>query len=108
MFTPTYYHNPNCSKSREGLLILKNSNTSFTLRNFIEAPLSIEELKELLHLHEDPIQLLRDAKGDESDEQILSDLSKDQTRLQRPLLRYSDGLIILRPVDLVHAFISTK
>ena len=38
------YHNPRCSKSREGLEILTNSGKEFKIREYLKEPLSEEEL----------------------------------------------------------------
>ena len=38
------YHNPRCSKSREGLAILEASKVNFETIHYIETPISKEEL----------------------------------------------------------------
>lgn len=54
------YHNPRCSKSREGLEILKNSGKEFKIREYIKEPLSEEELTCLLDkLKIEPEMLVR-------------------------------------------------
>jgi len=42
------YHNPRCSKSREGLGILQSAKVDFEIIEYIKNPLSFEDLKEIL------------------------------------------------------------
>jgi len=54
------YHNPRCSKSREGLDILKNSGKDFSIREYLKEPLTEEELTKLLgKLKIEPEMLVR-------------------------------------------------
>jgi len=54
------YHNPRCSKSREGLEILKNSGKEFSIREYLTEPLSENELTALLDkLKIEPEMLVR-------------------------------------------------
>src|SRR5680860_1227790 len=56
----TIFHNPRCSKSREGLEFLKESGEKFEVREYLKEPLSEGELKELLEkLGMSPIELVR-------------------------------------------------
>ena len=45
----TIYHNPKCSKSREGLCLLQNKNIDFKVVNYINTPFTFIELKTLLN-----------------------------------------------------------
>ena len=54
------YHNPRCGKSREGLAILQESKLPFEIINYIETPLSKDELSEIIKLLGiPPIDLVR-------------------------------------------------
>jgi len=101
----TFFHNPNCSKSRACLSQVATSKKPFTIRNFIESPLTEQELIELLILHHNPIALLREAKGDEDHGTIIQELLSDPARLQRPLLTTKTELIILRPDHLLTPYL---
>ena len=45
------YHNPRCSKSREGLAILEASKVNFETIHYIETPISKEELIKHLEIN---------------------------------------------------------
>ena len=54
------YHNPRCSKSREGLQILEKSNQSFEVIKYLDNKLNFDELKEIINqLQIKPIELVR-------------------------------------------------
>ena len=54
------YYNPRCGKSREGLAILQESKLPFEIINYIETPLSKDELTEIIKLLGiPPIDLVR-------------------------------------------------
>lgn len=56
----TIYHNPRCSKSREALTILENSDINFHVIKYLEEPLTVQDLQKILSLlHIKPIQLVR-------------------------------------------------
>ena len=42
------YHNPRCSKSRQGLEILNNSNTEFKIIKYLDTPPTAKELKDVI------------------------------------------------------------
>ena len=44
------YHNPKCTKSREGLEFLKSKNVDFEVIEYLKNPLTESELKNLLML----------------------------------------------------------
>jgi len=46
--TMKIYHNPRCSKSREGLGILQAAKVDFEIIDYIKNPLSFQDLKEIL------------------------------------------------------------
>ena len=43
------YHNPRCSKSRQGLAILKDAQVEPEIIDYIKNPISFEELSDILH-----------------------------------------------------------
>ena len=43
------YHNPRCSKSRQGLAILKDAQVEPEIIDYIKTPISFEELSDILH-----------------------------------------------------------
>ena len=44
----TIYHNPRCSKSREGLCLLEEKGISFETVKYLDQPLSREELQSII------------------------------------------------------------
>ncbi|WP_288984420.1 arsenate reductase (glutaredoxin) [uncultured Flavobacterium sp.] len=56
----TIYHNPRCTKSREGLCELEILNQPFQLRKYLDEPFTKEELEEVIKkLNIKPIELVR-------------------------------------------------
>ena len=56
----TIYHNPACRKSRAGLEVLKASGHAFAVREYLKAPLTVEEIEKLLvKLNLEPAEMLR-------------------------------------------------
>src|SRR6478672_3351663 len=56
----TIYHNPKCSKSRDCLAFIENSNNSFEIIKYLETPLSYAELDGIIKkLKIKPIDLIR-------------------------------------------------
>ena len=54
------YHNPRCSKSREGVQILENSKVNFEIVKYLDDNLSEKELTQIIHLLEiSPLDLVR-------------------------------------------------
>ena len=55
-----YYHNPRCSKSREGLSILEKSGKSFKIKLYLLEDVNYEELSQIINkLKIKPIDLVR-------------------------------------------------
>ena len=44
----TYYHNPRCSKSRQGLELLSKKKINFEIKEYLKVQLSLKEIRELL------------------------------------------------------------
>ena len=55
-----YYHNPRCSKSREGLKLLESSKKQFKVKLYLSEELLYSEIEDLLDkLQIDPKELIR-------------------------------------------------
>jgi arsenate reductase len=105
----TIYHNGTCSKCRGALEMLQEQGIPHEIRWYMEEPLSVPELKELLHkLHVPVDQLLR--KGEEyfiehyQDQQLSEDewlevLSQHPELLQRPIVVNGNNAVIARPPE---------
>ena len=103
------YHNPRCSKSREGLKVLEASNQKFEIVEYIKNPLTEKELKALIELLQiKPIDLVRknEAIWKEkfknktlTDPQIIKAMVTYPKLIERPILTDGKKAIIGRPVE---------
>lgn len=102
------YHNPNCSKSRETLQILENSNLSPTIVEYLENPPTPQELKKIIEMLGVPAgdllrtteQVYEDAKLDGealSEDEIIAAICQHPALLQRPIVVSGDRAVIGRP-----------
>lgn len=111
----TIYHNPRCSKSRQGLEILENSGKEFEVVKYLDEPISEEQLKEIISLLGiQPIDLVRkneaiwksDFKGKElSDNEIISAMVKHPKLIERPIVVNNGNAVIGRPAENIKALI---
>lgn len=111
----TIYHNPRCSKSRQGLEILENSGKEFEVIKYLDESISEEQLKEIINLLGiQPIDLVRkneaiwksDFKGKElSDNEIISAMVKHPKLIERPIVVNNGNAVIGRPAENIKALI---
>ncbi|MDP3265837.1 MAG: arsenate reductase (glutaredoxin) [Sulfuricurvum sp.] len=111
----TIWHNPKCSKSREALALLSETNSEIEVVKYLEATPSREEIqsllknlgigaRELMRTKEDLYKELGLAKVE--DEAVLIDaLVKYPKLIERPILIQGDKAIIGRPVEKVIEFL---
>lgn len=105
----TIYHNPRCSKSRQGLAILENSGKEFTVVKYLDDTLTKSQLKKIIsYLGINPIDLLRknetiwksDYKGKElSDEQIIKAMINNPKLIERPIVVNNTKAVVGRPPE---------
>ncbi len=103
------YHNPRCSKSRQGLAILQKTNQKIEIIEYLKKPISETELKDILKkLNIDPIDLVRkneviwkeSYKGkDLSNEQIIQAMMKYPKLIERPIFINGNKAVIGRPPE---------
>ena len=93
----TIYHNPRCSKSRETLALLESKGVHPTIIEYLKAPPSIAEIKNLLTLlgFTDARQLMR-TKEDIYKELNLNDKSLTQDQLIKAM--HDNPKLIERPI----------
>ena len=103
------YHNPRCSKSREAVQFLEEKKVEHEVINYIENPLTEDELTDLLDmLGMDPFELIR------TNEQIwkteFAELEMDDNEyvllmieypqlMQRPIVVNDGQAVVARPAD---------
>jgi len=102
------YHNPRCRKSREALKYLEDKGASFEVIQYLQNPLTGQELSNLINkLNKRPIDLIRKEealwktqfKDKNLDNKALIDLMIKEPRLiQRPIIEFQDMAVIARPL----------
>lgn len=108
----TLYHNPRCSKSRQALQLLQEQGVEPELRKYLDEPLDLDELKQLLsQLNMTPRQLMR--TGEEiyreldlanielDDAQLLDALVQHPRLIERPILSDGKNALVGRPPEQV-------
>lgn len=108
-------HNPRCGKSRNCLAFLTEANQSFEIINYLQNPLSEDEIRILLQkLDLKPIELVRQKetvwienyKGKTlSDKEIIKVLSDNPILIERPIIIKNDKAIIGRALENLEKFI---
>ncbi len=103
------YHNPRCSKSRQGLAILEESKQAFETIRYLEKTPTEKELKEIITLLGiSPIDLVRknekiwkeNFKGKElTDNEIINAMVKNPKLIERPIIINKNKAVIGRPPE---------
>ncbi len=103
------FHNPRCSKSRQGLQILKDSSQNFEIVDYLKNPPTAKELKEILNmLNFTPIQLVRkneaiwkeNFKGkDLTDAAIIKAMCDYPKLIERPIIIKGNKAVLGRPPE---------
>ena len=109
------YHNPRCSKSRQGVEILENSKKEFEIVKYLEEIPSEKELTEIIKmLNISPIQLVRKTekiwkenyKGKElSDKEIIKAMIEYPKLIERPIVINNNKAVIGRPPENIKSII---
>jgi arsenate reductase len=108
----TIYHNPRCSKSREGLSLLELQGNPFTAINYLNEPLSKEEITSIIaKLGIAPIELVRQREtiwieqyksSQLFDEDLIEVLVKHPSLIERPIVVNGDRAVIARPAERIN------
>ncbi len=103
------YHNPKCSKSREGLCMLQDLNTQVEIINYIKEPLTFNEIEELLKLlNIAPIDLVRTKETiwieqfkdkNLSTNEIIQAMVDFPQLIERPIVVNNNKAVIARPTE---------
>lgn len=103
------YHNPRCSKSRQGVEVLENSGKEFEIIKYLDAVPSEKELTEIIKLlNISPIDLVRKNeaiwkekyKGKEvSDKEIILAMIQNPKLIERPIIINNNKAVIGRPSE---------
>jgi arsenate reductase len=107
-----YYHNPKCSKSREGLKIVEEGTHNFTIKLYLSEKITFTELVQIIDkLKIKPINLVRKKEkiikekgldlNSMSDNIIIETLIKHPILIERPILVSDTSAVIGRPPELI-------
>ena len=109
------YHNPRCSKSRQGLELLENSGKDFEVVKYLEDCPSQEELQKIIgYLGIAPEALVRKNEAiwkekfrgkSLSDEEILNAMVQYPKLIERPIVVNDNKAVIGRPVENINKII---
>ena len=113
----TLYHNTRCSKSREALALLEQSGKTFSVRYYLEQPLSADELaalltalqlpaRDLLRTKEDEYKTLALDNPDLSEQQLIAAMVQYPRLMERPVLQVDNKAVIARPADKMLALLA--
>jgi arsenate reductase len=105
----TIYHNPRCSKSREGLQFLELEGKPFTTIKYLNETLTKEALEEILKkLNIRPIELVRQKEPiwiknykekELSDGKVIDAMVQNPNLIERPIVVNGNKAVIARPAD---------
>lgn len=107
----TIYHNPRCSKSRQGLAILEESGKPYEIVKYLDDNLSAKALTEIISLLGiKPIELVRkneaiwksDFKGkDLTYAEVIDAMVSNPKLIERPIVINGNKAVIGRPPSLI-------
>jgi arsenate reductase (glutaredoxin) len=109
------YHNPRCSKSREGLRLLEEVGQDVEIIDYLNHPPTAKELSDLITLLKiTPEDLLR--KGEDvykqyvkdqglTDRELINLMTKYPKLIERPIVFTNEKAVIGRPPSLILDFI---
>lgn len=110
----TIYHNPRCSKSRQTLQLIEDSNATFKIVEYLKSPLTEQEIKGLLNkLDIAPIEMMRvkesefkeqNLKG-ASNEVLITAMVKTPKLIERPIVVKGEAAVIGRPPENVNTLL---
>lgn len=113
--TAKVYHNPRCGKSRESLAWLEAKNIPYEVVNYMDEPLTFEELDGLLQILDvDPMDVVRTqepewkahfAASELEDEELIYAMIEYPKLMQRPIVVIGDKAVIARPAELLERLV---
>lgn len=108
-------HNPRCGKSRDCLAFITASKQEFEIVNYLENPLTVDELKALIKkLKIKPIEIVRQKEAIWIEKykdklltniQIIKALAKHPILIERPIVIDGDNAIVGRELTKLREFI---
>lgn len=109
------WHNPRCSKSREGLSILEASGREFQVRRYLEAPPTTDEVLALaaavgvpvsaLVRRKEPEARAHAALADDDDAGWAAAIAATPKLLERPVVRGGARAVLGRPPERIREWL---
>jgi len=109
------YHNPRCTKSREGLCELEAINQPFEIIKYLDNPLTKEELISILKkLNYKPLELVRTKEKiwienyknkNLSDDEIIEAMLLHPKLIERPIIVNENKAVVARPKEKIKEII---
>ena len=109
------FHNPRCTKSRECLAFLEDSEKEYEIIKYLETPPTFDELSDIIKkLNIKPIELVRRKEPlwiekfkskKLSDKQIIEAMVANPILIERPIVINGDKAMIARPLEKAAAII---
>lgn len=109
------FHNARCSKSRQGLAILQETNQNFEIVEYLKHPISEVEIKDILKkLNIEPLDLVRKNESIWKDkfkgksmtnEQVIRAMYEYPKLIERPIFINGDKAVIGRPPEKIISII---
>jgi arsenate reductase len=101
------WHNPRCSKSRNGIKYLDEKGVEYEVRRYLDEPPTVEEIREVLKkLGMSPRELMRTKeklyrelglKEVEDDEKLIEAMAEHPKLIERPIVIKGDKAVVARP-----------
>lgn len=111
----TIYHNPRCSKSRDGVLLLEESGKKFQKVLYLEEQLTVKELTDIIaKLKLPPMELVRKNEAiwkenykdkNLSDQEIIQIMVENPKLIERPIVVNGNLAVIGRPLQKIKEII---
>jgi len=115
MSSVTIWHNPRCSKSRQGLAFLEESGASVDIIRYLDTPPTAEEIRSLLNklgisAHElmrtkEAIYKELDLKNIHDEKKLIEAMAEHPKLIERPVFIMDGKAIIGRPPEKVIEFV---
>jgi arsenate reductase (glutaredoxin) len=108
------WHNPRCSKSREALALLEAEAVDLEVRNYLEDPPTVEELRETLRfLGKRASDIVRRGEAifgelhlaDADEGALLAAMAAHPILIERPILIAEDRAVVGRPPSAVKSLL---
>lgn len=109
--TDLFLHHPNCSKSRAALEIVRGAGVELPIREYLNDPLDIEELRTIVELlGVRPIDIVRRGEpqfaalalsDDTADDEVLRAMAEHPILIERPIVVRGGRAVVGRPPETV-------